>query len=315
MRAPAVVLTEIAWRWTFGVAFWAILYYSFREYFASVEISNAEYALMRSLEPYTWLAITVRVMAAFITGARLLWPVLVPSLIVLWVTLAAVGRVTTIRALVSGAPRTNWLSTAALHLLRVVFTVACLLAFLGCGILINNVVGDPSQHFATTFLLSLCSLMVIGFVWSVANWFLSLAAIFTARDHASFFSSLASTADFYHSNSDSLFRSGLAFGLMRTVLIVAATFLSLFPIARLSASHAQVAFLVVVIVTFGYFAVADALNMWRLASYVSLSEPAPERPVLASPRPAEPQPALLGEPPIGDRPNGGSEGSELKADS
>ena len=53
MRAPASVLAEIAWRWTFGVALWAILYYSFREYFATVEISRTEYHLLRSLQPMT----------------------------------------------------------------------------------------------------------------------------------------------------------------------------------------------------------------------------------------------------------------------
>jgi len=288
MRAPAVVYTEIAWRWTFGVALWAILYYSFREYFASVDISNAEYSLLRSLEPFTWIAIAARVMVALITGLRMMGPIIIPAIVILWIALATIGRAATIRALSDSVARCNWTSTLALHLFSVALTLASVAAYFGCGILINNLVGDPAQHFAASFLLSFLALLVITLVWSVANWFFSLSTIFTVRDGAGFISSLGDTADLYHRESNAFFSTGLWFGLMRTVLVVAATVLSLTPVARLSAAHARMTFLIVATVTLAYFALADALNMWRLAAYVSLTEPEPTPPVLSIPPPPPP---------------------------
>lgn len=293
MRAPVAVIAEIAWRWTFGVGMWAIFYYGFGEYFASVEISRTEYALMRLLEPATWIAITARVMVAFITGLHMIGPIIIPAIAILWIAMATVGRVGTVRAICEAVPQTNWFSTAGLNLSRAVIAVAAVLAFFGSGILINELVSDPSQHPAAIVLLATVALVVIAFIWSVANWFLSLAAIFTVRDGVGFFSSLGRAVELYRGQSDSLYSSGFWFGLLRTVLVIAATIFSLLPIARFSASRAGVAVLIVAVVTLAYFALADALYMWRLATYVALSEPEPQQPVWANPEiPAAPEPAM-----------------------
>ena len=283
MRGPASVLTEIAWRWTFGVAFWAVLYYSFREYFASVEISRAEYHLLRSFEPFTWLAVTARVMVALMMGLRTVGPIIIPALAVLWTALVTIGRSASIRALSDDEPRTNWFSTAILHLFRVVLTSAAVLAYFGCGILIDSMVGDPSGHFAAVFLLGFLALFVIVVVWSILNWFFSLAVLFSVRDHAGFASSLTQTIAFTQEHASSLFRAGSSFGFLRTLLMIIATIGSLLPIVQLSSSHLRFTIFVVVAVTLGYLAVADALNVWRLGFYVSLTEPEPAPPVKAAP--------------------------------
>jgi len=279
MRAPAAIVAEITWRWIFGIALWAILYYSFREYFASVEISSAEYNLLRSLEPYTWIAISARVVVAILTGLQVIGPIIVPAIAILWVALATIGRAATVRALASAEPSTNWVSTTMLHLIRAVLVLVSVLAFFGCGILINGLVGDPSKSFGPTFLLASISLLAIAVLWSVVNWFVSFAAIFTVRDHAGLFRSFREVADLYNGCSDSLYSSAFWFGLLRTVAIAIATILSLIPIARLGAVHPRVAIVFVVVISLGYFAIADGLNLWRLATYISLSEPEPVVPV------------------------------------
>lgn len=309
MRAPAVVLTEIAWRWTFGLAFWAILYYSFREYFASIEISPAEYSLLRSLEPASWIAISARVVVAFITGLHVMGPVIVPAIAILWIALATVGRAASIRALSNSEPRTNWWSMAALHVFRVALATASVLAFFGCGILIHNLIGDPSQNFAAALLLATMSLLLIAFVWSVANWFFSLAAIFSAIGDAGFVGSLSQANHLYRRHTNSFISTGFWFGLIRTIFVIVTTILSLLPIARLSATQARITLLIVIVVSLAYFAIADALNMWRLATYISFTEPEPALPVAAVPSepklpasesPAVPEfgPAVISEAPL-----------------
>ena len=301
MRAPAAVLAEIAWRWTFGVAFWATLYYGFREYFATVEISRAEYVLMRSLEPMTWMAVSVRVLVAIVSGLHVIGPVIIPALAILWIALAGIGRVATVRALVDCDPHTNWMSTVVLHAFRVVFVFAALAAFFGCGILIDELVGDPAQHFAAAVLLTTIALVLVATLWSVVNWFFSLAAIFTARDGSGFLRSLTEATSFYRQKSDALFSIGFGFGLMRTALVIVATVISLIPIARYGTSHVGFTVLIVVTASLAYFVLADALSLWRLAAYIGLLEPEPEPPVVAAPEPPpEPVSELQSRPP-GDR--------------
>ena len=285
MRAPASVLAEIAWRWTFGIAFWAVLYYSFREYFATIDISPAEYALLKSLQPYTWMAITARVMLAIITGLRQMGLIIIPALSILWVALATLGRAATVRGLADSEPRTNWLSTVGLHVFRVALAFAAFFAYFGCGILIDAIAGDPSQHFAAVFLLATLALFAIALLWGVINWYFSLAAIFTVRDHAGFVGSLREANALYSRETNSFVSSGFGFGVIRTVLVIAVTIVSLLIAGRYWATHLRATIALLAAISVGYFAVADALNLWRLASYISFSEPEPEPPVVAAPEP------------------------------
>ncbi len=289
MRAPASVLAEIAWRWTFGIALWAVLYYSFREYFATVEISRAEYALLRSLQPMTWLAITARVMVALITGLRVVGPVVIPALSILWIALATIGRAATIRALSEAEPRTNWFSTAGLHVFRVALVFAAFFAFFGCGILIDTLVGDPTEHFAAVIILSTIALMVVAILWTVINWFFSLAAIFTARGEAGFFDSVRDAVDLYRREANAFVSSGFGFGLIRTLLVIVVTIVSLLIVAHYGGTHLRRTILLVIAISLPYFAVADAVNIWRLAAYISFSEAEPEPPVVS----AIPEPPTL----------------------
>jgi hypothetical protein len=293
MRAPAAVLAEITWRWTFGVAFWAILYYSFREYFASIEISNAEHALLRGLEPYAWIAVSARVFVAFVTGLRALGPIIIPALSILWIALSAVGRAATVRALSADQPRTNWASTVGLQVFRVLLTITSVVAYFGCGILINNLLGDTTQNLPIAVLLSVLALTVIALIWSVVNWFTSIAVIFTARDHESFTRSLADTSEVYHRNSTSFFSSGFSFGLIRSFLVIAVTIVSIAAMTGFS-THPRFTLIFVVAISLAYFALADAINLWRLATYVSFTEPHPEPSIVAPPTPVKPATDLQG---------------------
>ena len=287
-RAPASMLTEVAWRWTFGLAFWATLYYGFREYFSSIEITNVEYAAMRSLQPYTWMAITARVMVAFVEGLHIIGPIIIPALVILWIALASIGRAATVRALSDNDPQTNWLATIALNFARVVLVAVTILAYLGCGIFIDVLLGDPARHFTAAILLASVALIVIVFIWSTLNWFLSLAPIFTVRDGAGFFAALSRAVDLYHTRANAFTSSAFSFGLIRTVLAIAATIVSLLPIAHYGGTHVRLTVLIIVSVSLAYFAIADTINVWRLATYISFIEPEPAPPVVIMPDPVPP---------------------------
>jgi hypothetical protein len=135
-RAPEAVLGEIAWRWTFGVTMCVLLIVSFHTYLSSIEISRAEYATLKAFEPFTWIAITVRVLNAIAAGVRTIGPVLFSSLALLWIAIASVGRVFTVRALSVDEGRPNWPATITVHGLRVLSLSGAMLAYFGAGILV-----------------------------------------------------------------------------------------------------------------------------------------------------------------------------------
>jgi hypothetical protein len=292
MRAPFVVISEIAWRWTFGLAASAILYYGFREYFATVTISRAEYYSLRAFEPASWMGIVARVIVAAEMGLHVIGPVIVPAILILWITLATLGRAASVRVLVAEEPRTNWFASALLNCFRALLVCAALLAFFGAGLLVNAIVGDSTQNFASAVLLMVLFLLVIVLAWLVANWFFSLAPIFAAADGRGFWSSLGDAGKLYRAEQNAFFSIGFWFTFARGILIVASTLLSLWAFTQ-ARPHLAVA--LIIFISLAYFACADAFNMWRLACYISFTEPAPEPPVVAAiPAPELPQTEAVG---------------------
>lgn len=285
MRAPESILAEIAWRWVFGAAFWGLLFLSFHQYFSHIEISRAEYALLKSFEPFTWVAIAARVLTAFLQGVRAMGPILFPALAILWLALATIGRGFTVRALATETQGTNWLSLVGLNAVRLVMGIACLFAYFGAAILVARWLG--SQHLALNALVLLLVIFVLGSVWSVVNWFASLAQIFAAMRGEGLVRSLQSANALYHEHSGLFTSSGIAFGVFRLILIAIVTFGSLSPVANVSAGGVRTLIVFLAIISLAYFAIADALNMWRLGVYISLTEPAAIEPI---PQPLPPPP-------------------------
>jgi hypothetical protein len=288
MRVPFIVVAEIAWRWTFGVACSAILYYGFREYFASVSISRAEYYGLRAFEPASWMAIAARAVVAISMGLHVIGPIIIPAIAILWIALATIGRAATVRALLNREPRTNWIATATLNLFRALLVCAAVLAFFGAGFLVNAIIGDTTQNFAEAVLLMTLFLFVIALAWSVGNWFFSLAPIFAAGDGRGVWASVADSGLLYRSEQSAFVSTGFWFAFARSVLIVASTILSLWAFTE-ARPHLAVA--LIVLISVGYFAIADALNMWRLACYISFTEPAQAPPVIVLPQPVPAIPA------------------------
>lgn len=287
MRAPGVILAEIIWRWTFGATMLVLLFISFREYFSSIEVSQAEYALMKSMEPFTWVAIAARVTQAFVSGVRDMGPVLVPALCLLWVGLATIGRAATVRSLAAEEGRTNWISLTALHVFRVGITFAALLAFFGAGAILSSFL-DAEKNFGLLFLLNFAALLAISTIWSAVNWFLSVASMFASRDAAGVRDSMRGAADLYYSGAG---RVGIRFALLRSVLVIVVTVASLMMTAAWVQGSGRAAVLGIAVITLVYFAIADALYVWRLAAYIGLTEPEIAIPS-AEPLPPEPPETL-----------------------
>src|SRR5512146_3501320 len=99
LRQPAVIAGEIAWRWTFGAASWAVRFLTLRDIFAGVDVSEAEYLLARHSDAFliadAWARVLIEVLPPLARAAM----ILIPALTLFWIVAATVGRAATLRGL------------------------------------------------------------------------------------------------------------------------------------------------------------------------------------------------------------------------
>jgi len=287
MQSPSIVLGEIAWRWGFGLTVWAVLLYTTLTFLAGIKISEGEWKVLRSLEPYSMQIVLAHILAELGPMLARWIPAVMPVLMVLWVLLASIGRAATLKALLSQPSAMNWLGLIGINVLRVVVLVAAVLAFFAGGILIGVwVPPSPERSMLPGFLMLLLAL-VVGSLWSMLNWFLSLAPIFAVRDGRGAFASLRDSVELFHSEPGRYIAIAGALGIMRSLLIGVILLASLAAAGTAAQGQWQGALTFGVIVSLIYFALVDVLQIWRIAAYVKLAEPEPETdPELAPP--AEP---------------------------
>src|SRR6267143_5762499 len=91
-RLPSLGLAEIAWRWSFGVAVGVLFVFSFREYMSTLPVTAGEMLLLRTRQPaFVWQAVA-RIFQGSAPRAVAAVIVLILTLTLAWVVLAAVGR-------------------------------------------------------------------------------------------------------------------------------------------------------------------------------------------------------------------------------
>src|SRR5438309_5994003 len=106
LRAPGVVVAEIAWRWCFGTATLALLAVAAVQFLKSVRVSDADVLALRTGIPWLMANALAHILQG--SGARLLRAaaILLPGIVLLWTIAAAVGRAATLKGLLP-ASRAN----------------------------------------------------------------------------------------------------------------------------------------------------------------------------------------------------------------
>jgi len=290
VRRPALVLGEAAWRWAFGAAAWTLVIIAIRRILAHVDITQAELLLARHSDVFLIADAGAHIVVQVLPQLGRECLVLVPAIAALWIAAATLGRAITLQSLSStdvirsedapADPRTLRLSDAgafeprdlhfgpllALNFIRAVFTLATLIAFLGALFLTG--LAMPAQNPTAAALVGILVAALIGFFWSVVNWFLALAPIWIVRNGHPAFSSIADSVDLYRRDPGPYLGIASWFGFLRAAALVAAF------VAALLASQATPATSIAlcVVIALIYFGVADFLYIARLAAFVALDE-------------------------------------------
>jgi len=295
---PLLGLSEIAWRWSFGLGAGALVMISGLEYLDTLVVTPAELFLLRTQHPVLVSRAIGRIFEGSTPRALALGIVLIGFLAIGWTILASLGRAATLQALFERFQKNPHSSSVrlsplmGLNFLRVMLMILAMAACVG-ALLLGGAASspkDPSPGAAALIFFTL--LMLITLIWAVLNWFLSLASIFAFERHHQTLRCLAEAVELLRTRCASLLAAGTWFGLAHLVTLFAVTSVLAFPLAFAELLPAGVVLGGVLLVGLLYFAVVDFLYVGRLAAYVYILAGPDAEPSLSRARPRGPVPPI-----------------------
>lgn len=271
LRDPGMLLAEILWRWSFGLTASVLLFVSGMTLLRSVHVSETDAAAWRSNNP----TLMAQAMANMLleSGPRMgaIAARVLPAITLVWVLLAAAGRTFTMNRL--GKGDISFRTVLALHCAR---ALALWLAVTGLGMAIWFDAGVATQGSQTDYFLYYAlvfwSVVLIGGFWVIANWYLSLAPIFSLQTGAGFLSSTWRAVRLAKAQSGDFGGISLIFGILRLVSLAIAFVLCVLPSGWVGTWPRSYTTWVVA-VSLAYFAVGDFLYLARMAAYLIAASP------------------------------------------
>jgi len=289
-RRPALVASEIAWRWSCGAAAWLMVAFAFFTYLHSIRVTNADMLLIRSRVP----ALVAQAIQDIFrgTGPMLLRAaaVLLPAISILWIAAASIGRWASLSALLDER-RGRFRTVLGLHFLRAAAGLAALIgylfALLVAGFAASRGYDDRPGLFLLVFLIIAG---IISLLHGRVRWYLSLASIFAVRDGSDAFASISAAFDAYRDRRNDFLTLALAMWAIRLFFMGGATFASMVPLGAAQAVSGKTVLLLLALITLIYCALADFLFVVRQAAYVAIVSPdsEPEPAPVAPPSAPEP---------------------------
>jgi hypothetical protein len=271
-RHPEILLAEVAWRWTFGIAWLALLSFTALGFLDTLPVTNADRMLLNSGAPLLIADALSHILQG--SAVRLLRAsaVLVPGIAVLWTLAAAIGRVATLKPLMPKGD-THLKPQLGISFLRATLALAGFAAYFGTAMLAGAIAGaGENMRIDLFFAIFIPLILLVVICWSVLNWFLSVAPLLAVRDGRDALASIAESVHLFRRNSRDFATVGTVFGIIRLVAIVFATLFSLAVIARAGRISDAAIIAALVAITLAYFVVADFLYISRLAAYAEILE-------------------------------------------
>ncbi|MBZ5630035.1 MAG: hypothetical protein LAO06_14345 [Acidobacteriia bacterium] len=279
LRQPALALGEIAWRWAFGAAAWILAILAVRRILAQVDITQVEMLIARHSDLFLIADACARILIQVLQQLARECLVLVPAIAMLWIAAATLGRAVTLHALAPEGHAARWSALTTLHCLRALFTLATLIAWFGSLFLAG--LAMPARNPATAAIMGVLLAALVGFFWSVVNWFLALAPIWIVRDGQTAWKSISDSLGLYRRSPGPYAGIAVWFGLFRGL-----AFVGMFVAALLGAQASPAAAIALwVVIALIYFAVADSLYIARLAAFVALDESGQPSAISSQPAP------------------------------
>ncbi len=270
-RDPVIFLVEILWRWSFALLACLLVIGVGLMILGPLHVGHAWDTAWRSRDPQRMGQLVVAVVLLLGIKVILFAAIGLPLAIALiWSILAALGRFATVRRLRAELTSLRFRAIFALQLLR------GFIGWLSLVLLVTASIGEmliatrgPQPDLVLYYLMMLPSVILISVFWLTFNWYLSLAAIF-GREGQSFRGALRQARQTVRQQRSDFAGTGFVFLLFRVVVLLIVT-----AICGLTSGMAGTApqsyFVLLIVVSLAYFAVAAFLYMARMAAYLALA--------------------------------------------
>jgi hypothetical protein len=280
-RDLVIVLTEVLWRWSFGVIASLILFFSGLMLLSAVPDSSSATNAWRSHDPALMAFMTLHVVRALGDKAIIAAIALPASVVLLWSILAALGRSVMIKRLRRDVIPLSLRSLLALHCLRGLIAWMALLAMVAAvGTAIWFAIQGAKPDLFLFYIMAVPSVLALGGAALAVNWRLSLAGIFGAGGNG-FWDAMRQAKLVVRAQRADFAGTSFVFLLLRLVALLTAFAAIGIPSGMINTSPQAYSALVAVVLL-AYFAVGDFLYVGRMASYLALAaahtEPAAAEP-------------------------------------
>ncbi len=268
-RQPSLLAIEVAWRWAFGAAAIALLAFGFVRLQRGVEISPEELSQLASGSPDSMLVALGAIGERALPILARLVAIIVPSLFVLWVVAASVGRAVVLAKLVgTERVRLKWSGVIGMHLLRALSFVCLVCAYVLASVLASLLFHSVILVFV--FFLLMFAVAVAGWVW--VHWVLSLAVIYPVTHGSGTFSSLRAAHRLVWAKGGELASVATANGTARSVVALVFTIFGLLPLPLYRVAPG-VLIAIEVALALVYCVISDWFLLARLAAYLGVAVP------------------------------------------
>ena len=269
-RDPAIFLVEILWRWSFALLACLLVAGVGLMLLGPLHVGKAWDSAWGSRDPQRMGQLLVAIV--LLLGVKLIIAAIAVPLAIalLWSILAALGRFVTVKRLRSGLTSLRLRTVFALQLLRGLISWFALVLVFAATISEALIATRGTQpDLVLYYLMVMPTVVLIGVSWLILNWYLSLAAIF-GREGQSFRGAFRQARQTVRQQRSDFAGTGFVFLLFRTViLLIAVTICGL--TSGMAGTAPQSYFVLLVVVSLAYFAVADFLYMARMAAYLALA--------------------------------------------
>jgi hypothetical protein len=265
-RDPALLLVEILWRWCVG----GVAFFLLRAFFRAQPqaVAGDDCPGCGSSDPLVIAQDFVQWLTGL--GGRPLRLALALLLVAtaLWTLLGALGRTFTLNRLEKTG--VSFRSILALQSLRAVFLWLAGIALTKTIALDARLAGHGVKPDIFLYsALAVWSVILIGVLWAVVNWNLSLAAVCCAKNAGDFGRSIRQALALDRSHSGDLLGVSLVFALWRLIVLAIAFVLWFLPSAKM-ATDPRAYFAWFVATMLAYLAASDYLYIARMAGYLAI---------------------------------------------
>jgi hypothetical protein len=272
-RRPSLTLAEIAWRLSFWAAGIFLLGALIVEYLDTLPVHGRDLLFLDSGQPVLVAKAIDHIFRG--TSLRLILGaiVVVSALGFAWTLIAAVGRSATLRAIqeyfsdrsevdadIHAQRRSPISPLAGLNLLRLAAVFAATIAAIGAILLPARILASRDGKPILAFVITLALLSLVGVLWTLMNWELSLSAIFA----------VAAASRFSRDRAAGFWAINFWFTLTHAALFFVGTTAASMVLGMAGIVPAALVLAGVLIVTLLYFIAADWIHVGRMAAWFYL---------------------------------------------